>query len=285
VLFGDSDPGGRLPVTFPSSESQLPTAGDPQKYPGVGLDVTYKEGVLVGYRWYDANHLQPAFPFGFGLSYTSFRIARLSVAPGTGADSARVSFDVTNSGARDGIAVPQLYVGVAAPAGVTEPPQQLRGFSKLHLAPGQTRRVTLSLDQRALSYWDSAQQAWRVEPGCDELVVGQSSRDALALHAVVAAGGAHCRNAAAVVHGPTACVSRRSVRIRLRGVRGSRVRSVTVYINGRRLGVLHGRRSAVTVSLAGHGRGAVRVRIVVRLTGRRGVVLWRTYHPCARARR
>jgi beta-glucosidase len=285
VLFGDSDPGGRLPVTFPSSESQLPTAGDPQKYPGVGLDVTYKEGVLVGYRWYDVNHLQPAFPFGFGLSYTSFRIARLSVAPGAAAESARVSFDVTNSGARDGTAVPQLYVGLAAPAGVTEPPLQLRGFSKLRLAPGQTRRVTLTLDQRALSYWDTAQQAWRVAPGCDAVVVGQSSRDALAQRAVVAAGGAHCGNTAAVLHVPAACVSRRSVRIHLRGVRASRVRSVIVYINGRRLGVLHGRRSAVTVSLVGHGRGAVRVRIVVHYAGRRGVVLKRTYHPCAHVRR
>jgi beta-glucosidase len=284
VLFGDSDPGGRLPVTFPSSESQLPTAGDPQKYPGVGLDVTYKEGVLVGYRWYDANHLQPAFPFGFGLSYTSFRIARLNVAPGPAANTARVSFDITNSGARDGIAVPQLYVGLAAPAGVTEPPLQLRGFSKLRLAPGQTRRVTLSLDQQALSYWDTAQQAWRVAAGCDELVVGQSSRDALAQRAVVATGGAYCRNAAAVLHGPTACVSRRSVLIHLRGVRSSRVRSVTIYINARRIGVLHGPRGAVAVRLTGR-RGQVRVRIVVRRRGGRTVVLRRTYHPCTRAPR
>jgi hypothetical protein len=285
VLFGDSDPGGRLPVTFPSAESQLPTAGDLQKYPGVGNDVTYKEGVLVGYRWYDANHLQPAFPFGFGLSYTSFRIDRLGVAPGAAAGTARVSFDVTNIGARAGSAVPQLYVGVTAPDGVTEPPLQLRGFSKLSLAAGQTRRLTLALDQRALSYWDSAQQAWRVAPGCDEVVVGQSSRDTLAQRAVVAVGGAQCRNAAAVLHGRAGCVSRRALRIRLRGVRSSRVRSVTIYVNGRRLGVLHGPRSFVRVGLMGHGSGTVRVRIVVRSAGGRALVLRRTYGRCTHAQR
>jgi beta-glucosidase len=284
VLFGDVDPGGRLPVTFPSSESQLPTAGDPEKYPGIGLDVTYKEGVLVGYRWYDANNLTPAFPFGFGLSYTSFRLDRMSVAPGAAPDTARVSFDVTNTGARQGIAVPQLYVGLTAPDGVTEPPLQLRGFSKLSLASGETRRLTLPLDQRALSYWDSAQQAWRVAPGCDQVVVGQSSRDVLAQRAVVATGGAQCRNAATVLHGRAPCVSRRSVRVHLRGVRRSRVRTVMVYMNGRRVAVLHGPRSAVAVRLTLR-RGQVRVRVVVRRTGGSSIVLRRTYHPCSRAPR
>src|SRR4051812_11088407 len=84
VLFGDTDPGGRLPATFPQSEDQLPTAGDPQKYPGTGETATYKEGVLVGYRWYDANNLTPAFPFGFGLSYTTFKFAHMKVAPDVG---------------------------------------------------------------------------------------------------------------------------------------------------------------------------------------------------------
>ena len=107
VLFGDVDPGGRLPVTFPDSESQLPTAGDPQKYPGVGMDVTYKEGVLVGYRWYDANKLAPAFPFGFGLSYSTFGYSGLQVTPApAGSTAATVSVVVRNTGARAGIEVP-----------------------------------------------------------------------------------------------------------------------------------------------------------------------------------
>jgi beta-glucosidase len=285
VLFGDSDPGGRLPVTFPSSDGQLPTAGDPQKYPGVGLDVTYKEGVLVGYRWYDANHLEPAFPFGFGLSYTSFRIARLSVKPGAAPDSASVSFDVTNTGARTGTAVPQLYVGLMPPsASVNEPPLQLKGFSKLSLAPGQTRRLTLALDQRALSYWNSARQAWSVAPGCDQVVVGQSSRDPLAQHAVVAAGGAQCRNAAALLN-RAACTSKRTLQIHLRGVRSSRVRSVTIFIDGRRTGVLRGPRRSVPVGLAGHRGRVAHVRIVIRRAGGRSIVLRRTYHLCMRSSR
>jgi beta-glucosidase len=287
VLFGDTDPGGRLPVTFPSSESQLPTAGDPQKYPGVGVDVTYKEGVLVGYRWFDANHLQPAFPFGFGLSYTSFHIGPLTVTPGAAADTANVSFDVTNTGARTGTAVPQLYVALTPPdAAVTEPPLQLKGFSKLSLAPGQRRRVTLRVDQRALSYWDSTRQAWRVAPGCHEVLVGQSSRDPLAQRAVVAAGGAHCSGSATMLQRrPRACVMRRALAIQLRGVRSSRVRTVTVYLNGHRQRVLRGPRSAVSVRLPRHGRAAARIRLVVRTASGRSVVVTRSYRPCGRARR
>src|SRR4051794_640850 len=117
VLFGDADPAGRLPATFPAAEDQEPTAGDPDKYPGNGLDVHYKEGVFVGYRWFDAHGFQPAFPFGFGLSYTRFRFSGLRVA------GRRVSATVTNAGRRPGIAVPQLYLGSPAPG---EPPWQLR---------------------------------------------------------------------------------------------------------------------------------------------------------------
>jgi beta-glucosidase len=117
VLFGDTDPGGRLPATFPQSEDQLPTAGDPEKYPGTNQTVVYKEGVLVGYRWYDANNLTPAFPFGFGLSYTTFKFSRLKVASDVGATlPLTVTLDVTNTGKRSGVAVPQLYLGLPEPA-------------------------------------------------------------------------------------------------------------------------------------------------------------------------
>lgn len=178
VLFGDVDPGGRLPATFPKSADQLPTAGDPEKYPGVAENVHYKEGVFVGYRWYDENNFEPAFPFGHGLSYTTFGYRDLKITqakPGSGA-VATVSVAVTNTGTRPGVAVPQLYLGLPDPAGdVGQPPKQLKGFKKLTLAPGQTERVTFSIDARALSYWDVTSDSWRIAPGCYQLMVGSSS--------------------------------------------------------------------------------------------------------------
>jgi beta-glucosidase len=171
VLFGDSDPAGRLPVTFPQQEGDIPTAGDPEKYPGVAENVKYKEGVLVGYRWYDANGITPAFPFGYGLSYTSFDYRNLRVTPTS------VSFDVKNVGTRAGSDVPQLYLGVPSQPGAVEPPKMLKGFQRVTLAPGQTQRVTLPVTARALSYWNAAANGWRVAPGCVSVTVGHSSRD------------------------------------------------------------------------------------------------------------
>lgn len=192
VLFGDVDPGGRLPITFPASAAQLPTAGDPARYPGTAdFRVRYGEGVLVGYRWYDARRLAPAYPFGYGLSYTKIRISRLRIVRRRGG-GARISVAVRNTGSRRGTAVPQLYLGLTAPAGVVQPPAQLRGFEKVELRPGQTRRVSFGVDRRALSYWDTAAGAWRVAPGCVDVRVGASSRD-IARRATLPVGGARCR--------------------------------------------------------------------------------------------
>lgn len=175
VLYGDTDPGGRLPVTFPQSESQLPTAGDPQKYPGVAEQVTYSEGLDVGYRWYDRQNLTPAFPFGYGLSYTDFRYGAVTAKP-VGNDVV-VQITVTNTGQRPGTAVPQLYVSIPDPApGTTEPLRQLRGYSKVTLAPGRTTTVTFRLHPRDLAWWSTDAQAWRVTPGCFGLSAGASSR-------------------------------------------------------------------------------------------------------------
>jgi beta-glucosidase len=171
VLFGEADPAGRLPVTFPQQEGDIPTAGDPEKYPGVAENVKYKEGVLVGYRWYDANNVTPAFPFGYGLSYTSFDYRNLSVTP------ASVSFDVKNVGVRAGTDVPQLYLGLPPAPGVVEPPKMLKGFQRVTLAPGQTQHVTLPITSRDLSYWSTAAGDWRLAPGCATVMVGHSSRD------------------------------------------------------------------------------------------------------------
>ena len=176
VLYGDTDPGGRLPVTFPQSESQLPTAGDPQKYPGVGEQVTYSEGLNVGYRWYDAQHLTPAFPFGHGLSYTTFRYGDLTArAAGKDVD---VQLTVTNTGTRAGTAVPQLYLAIPDPApGTGEPLRQLRGYHKVTLPPGGSATVTFRLHPRDLAWWSTTAHGWKVTPGCFGLSAGASSRD------------------------------------------------------------------------------------------------------------
>ncbi|MEH3033278.1 MAG: glycoside hydrolase family 3 C-terminal domain-containing protein [Aeromicrobium erythreum] len=192
VLFGDVDPGGRLPVTIPDAESQLPTAVSPARYPGagpLGLRTQYDEGIFVGYRWYDRQGLRPAYPFGFGLSYTTFRMSGLSVERrDTGAT---VSATVTNTGSRTGYAVPQLYLGLPSQRGVEQPRSALKGFRKVQLAPGASTRVTFSLDERALSYWDATSDRWRVGPGCASVTVGSSSRSA-ELRGTLPVGGGRC---------------------------------------------------------------------------------------------
>ncbi|MGH2953560.1 MAG: glycoside hydrolase family 3 C-terminal domain-containing protein [Solirubrobacterales bacterium] len=199
VLFGDVDPGGRLPVTFPEREADLPTAGDPRRYPGVDNQVSYSEGVFVGHRWYDERRIRPAFAFGHGGSYTRFRFADLRLrASGEGArrgELARVSVAVTNAGRRRGVAVPQLYLRLPEPRpAVTQPPQALKGFAKLKLAPGATRRAQFRLDRRALSYWDVERDRWRIARGCYRVLVGRSSRR-LPLRGTLAVGRA-CGRAA-----------------------------------------------------------------------------------------
>jgi beta-glucosidase len=189
VLFGDVDPSGHLPVTFPRSEGQWPTGGDLSAYPGIGNSETYKEGVFVGYRWFDAHALAPAFPFGFGLSYTRFAYRGLKVK--ATASGAQVSATIVNIGLRGGAAAPQLYVGLPSSAGAPQPRAQLKGFDKLTLAPGQGTQVSFSLGRRALSYWDNATGAWRVAAGCYRVMVGSSSRD-LPLRGVFGQGGARC---------------------------------------------------------------------------------------------
>ena len=294
VLFGDVNPSGRLPVTFPQAEADEPTAGDPSAYPGIADSETYKEGVFVGYRWFDAHALAPAFPFGFGLSYTSFAYRDLSIAPT--ASGASVSATITNTGARTGAAVPQLYLGLPSLPGVPEPPAQLKGFDKLTLAPGQSARVSFALDSRSLSYWDTAASAWRVAPGCDVVMVGASSREP-ALRGALAVNGASCRGAATPVSIPAGaagqrrpaskavCTSRRTILVSLGRRRAPLVRRVVVWIGARRAAVLHGPRTRVRVVLAGLPRGRVHVRIVLtlarhgRLAGRR-VVLRRTFLTC-----
>lgn len=176
VLFGDVDPSGRLPLTFPKSEADTP-AHTPAEWPGVNGNVYYDEGVDVGYRWYDQKNIEPLFPFGYGLSYTSFSLDHTTVTPELPSADARIAVgvDVTNTGERAGAQVVQLYVGMPSSAG--EPPKQLKGFQKVQIPPGQTRRVTFSLSPADLAYWDSDAHGWVTAPGQYRVMVGTSSRD------------------------------------------------------------------------------------------------------------
>ncbi len=271
VLFGDAEPGGRLPATFPLREEDEPTAGDPEKYPGVAETVRYKEGVHIGYRWFDERGLGVAYPFGYGLGYTTFRVAGLRLEPGS---DAVASVAVTNTGARAGSAVPQLYVGMPE-RGIDQPPLQLKGFERVRLAPGETKRVSFTLDQRAFSHWDERANGWRVSQGCYRIVVGQHSRDA-AVEGVIGRGQ-DCGGALQLPLDARVCKSRRNFLIRLpRGVRRAKVTYA-----GRRGRIIRGRRLRARVDLRGLPRRRVVVRIVGRTRSGRIVRQTRVYRPCA----
>jgi beta-glucosidase len=177
VVFGAVNPSGKLPMTFPAALADLP-ANTPSQYPSAAsssiVTATYSEGLLMGYRSYDARNVTPLFPFGFGLSYTTFTYANLKVTPDP-SGSVTVEFDVTNSGGRSGAELAQVYV--AMPAAAMEPPHLLKGFQKLALSAGQTGHAMIALDVRAFQHWDVATSAWVTTPGDYGILVGSSSRD------------------------------------------------------------------------------------------------------------
>ena len=179
VLFGDYNPSGKLPVTFPQTLADLP-ANTPEQYPGVNGVANYSEGVFVGYRHFDTKGIQPLFPFGHGLSYTSFAYRNLAVVP-VRSDSGQtrevlVTFTVTNTGSVAGAEAAQVYVGMPSTS-VPQPPKQLKAFSKVFLQPGESASMLLTLDLRAFSYWDVATHGWKIAPGMYQILVGSSSRD------------------------------------------------------------------------------------------------------------
>jgi beta-glucosidase len=174
VLFGTVDPSGHLPVTFPASLSQMPTSSKAQ-FPGVNGKVHYSEGVDVGYRGYDAEGLQPLFPFGYGLSYTTFGYSGLQVTPTrtNGVSTVQVTATVTNTGSRTGTDVAQLYLGDPAASG--EPPRQLTGFQRVTLAPGQSTQVTFPVTPRDTWWWNQKAGGWDQTAGAYQVYVGDSS--------------------------------------------------------------------------------------------------------------
>jgi beta-glucosidase len=181
VLFGHVNPSGHLPVTFPASATETPVS-TPQQFPGVNGQVNYSEGIDVGYRWYTQNNVTPLFPFGYGLSYTTFSYSGLRVIPaqteatGSGGPLAVVTATVTNTGKVAGADVAQLYL--TDPASSGEPPRQLAGYQRVSLQPGQSTRVTFTLDARSLSYWNDAANGYVVPDGAFTAYLGDSSASA-----------------------------------------------------------------------------------------------------------
>jgi beta-glucosidase len=175
ILFGDFSPSGKLPASFervwednPAFSSYYPKKGEKR--------ITYSEGIFLGYRYYDRAAVKPRFPFGFGLSYTTFQYSGLEIKPSVLDVNATVtvSFNVKNTGSREGAEVAELYVGDSH-AAVPRPVKELKGFARVNLKPGESKRVTLTLDRRAFSYFDVKKAEWSADPGDFAILVGGSS--------------------------------------------------------------------------------------------------------------
>ena len=175
ILFGDVDPSGKLPDTLAVKRGDYPDASN---FPGKDTTVNYAEGIYVGYRHFDQTGVEPLFPFGFGLSYTTFlygnlRLSKSDFQPG---ETVEVSVDITNTGARDGAEIVQLYLHDTRPK-VDRPVRELKGFAKVALRPGEIKRVRLNVRARDLAYFDVAGHQWTADAGAYEVEVGASSRD------------------------------------------------------------------------------------------------------------
>ncbi|MGV9168661.1 MAG: beta-glucosidase family protein [Promethearchaeia archaeon] len=182
VLFGDVNPSGKLPITFPKQlvDSPAHATGSRRTYPGDNdRRVYYDEGIFVGYRWYDEKSIEPLFPFGFGLSYTDFTYRNLGVEKETLTsieDSVHVRVEIQNTGQRAGAEVVQLYYS-NLDAGVQRPPKELASFDKVGLAAGETEIANLTVQAQDLAFYDIQNGRWVIEPGTFKLIVGPSSRD------------------------------------------------------------------------------------------------------------
>jgi len=175
ILFGTVNPSGRLPATFEKRWQDNPAYGNYYPVPGTN-QIIYKEGIFVGYRGFEENRVVPLFPFGHGLSYTTFKYSNLVLSPDKTDDGiVEVTFDITNTGRRAGAEVAQIYVGDDH-SPIPRPPKELKGFAKVSLEPGETQRVTVDLDSRAFSYYDVDAGGWHAEPGNFDVLVGRSSQ-------------------------------------------------------------------------------------------------------------
>jgi beta-glucosidase len=176
ILFGDVIPSGKLPVSLPKKFEDSPGA---KTYPGQNLHTDYAEGIYVGYRYYDTKNVEPQFPFGFGLSYTTFEYSDLKLARITFAGKNPIwnfTINVRNTGQRSGADVVQLYVHDGH-SKIDRPAHELKGFSRVELNPGESKTIELQLDNSAFQYWSPTTKQWTLDPGTFEIQVGASSRD------------------------------------------------------------------------------------------------------------
>lgn len=179
ILFGDANPSGKLPVSFERAWEDGAVAHS--YFPDAHKHIAYKEGVFLGYRHFDKSLQKPLFAFGHGLSYTQFQFGKLAIVPESGDHDGNVvvSFDVTNVGNREGAEVAQVYVGEVKPR-VPRPRKELKGFTKVHLKPNETKRVSVNLNSRAFAYFDPSSHQWKADPGDFSILVGSAS-DAIKL--------------------------------------------------------------------------------------------------------
>ena len=182
ILFGDANPSGRLPISWERKITDNPSAAFYYSAPGTNR-VVYGNDIFVGYRGFEHNHTQPLFPFGFGLSYTTFKYSNLEIHPSPSLHESpesrtdyEVAFDVTNTGQRAGADVAQLYVSEDNPT-IARPAQELKGFARVQLDPGQTRHITIPLDARSFAWYDVGAKAWHADAGTFTIHVSRSSAD------------------------------------------------------------------------------------------------------------
>jgi beta-glucosidase len=174
LLFGKENPSGHLPISWEKKITDNPSFKN--YYPDAGTNkIFYSEGIFMGYRGYEHNHIEPQYPFGFGLSYTTFSFSNLKSKP-TGDGRFTATFDVTNTGQRAGATVAQIYVGETSPI-VERPGKELKGFERVLLRPGETKHIVLNLDPRSFSYFDIKSSSWHADAGTYDLLLGGSSQD------------------------------------------------------------------------------------------------------------
>ncbi|MDR3276223.1 MAG: glycoside hydrolase family 3 C-terminal domain-containing protein [Treponema sp.] len=174
LLLGRVAPGGKLPETFPRNLEDSPCYG---YFPGLNRRAEYLESIFVGYRWYDTTGRDPAYPFGFGLSYTSFAISSVAVDQKNfrAGETITVSAEVTNTGKRPGAELVQVYVGMKGST-IFRPEKELRGFEKVYLEPGESKTISIRLDDRSFAYYNAAANCWAIEGGNYVIKLGTSSR-------------------------------------------------------------------------------------------------------------
>lgn len=175
ILFGDVNPSGKLPMTFPKKWEDTPVVNS---YPGAKEYAYYDEGIFVGYRWYDKNNIEPLFPFGFGLSYTTFAYSELKLSKNSMQldDEIEISIQVKNTGTMDGDEVVQLYISDKK-ASVEREVKSLKGFARINLKVGESKSVVFKIAEKDLAFYDIKNKTWKAEKGTFEVLIGTSSRD------------------------------------------------------------------------------------------------------------